>query len=112
VSATTLKALCLAGVALLVAAKAWAGLTGDLAATMAGAGDDPWGVVSLVMLYTGLVAFLIVLVRFEPDRRIALGVIALTPLIGNAALALWLAARGLERFRAPGRTAGQRPDQG
>jgi hypothetical protein len=97
----TLKALCLAGVALLVAAKAWAGLSGDLAATMASAGDDPWGIVSLIMLYSGLAAFLIVLIRFEPDRRVAFGVIALTPLVGNAALALWLAVRGFELLRRP-----------
>ncbi len=90
-----IKTLCLAGVALLAAAKGWAGLTGDLAATMAAAGQDPWGVVALIALYSGMAGALIVLFRIEPDRRIAFGVLAATPLVGNIALAGWLAWRGL-----------------
>jgi hypothetical protein len=89
------KTLCLIGIALLAAAKVWAGITGDLAATMAAAGKDPWGIVALVALYSGMIGFLIVLFRLEPDRRIALGVLAATPIVGNIALAAWLAFRGL-----------------
>jgi hypothetical protein len=94
-----LKTLCLIGIVLLAFAKLWAGITGDLAATMATAGDDPWGVVALIALYSGMAAFLIVLFKLEPDRRIALGVLAATPLIGNIALAGWLAFRGLDLIR-------------
>ena len=90
-----LKTFCLLGIALLAIVKIWAGLTGDLAATMADAGKDPWGIVALVALYSGMAAFLIVLFRLEPDRRIAFGVLAATPLVGNMALAGWLAFRGL-----------------
>lgn len=94
-----LKTLCLIGIVLLAAAKLWAGITGDLAATMAAAGDDPWGIVALVALYSGMAGFLIVLFRVEPDRRIAFGVLAATPLVGNIALAGWLAFRGLGLIR-------------
>lgn len=90
-----LKAPCLAGIAILAAAKLWAGITGDLAATIAAAGDEPWGIVALVALYAGMAAFLIVMFRLEPDRRIAFGVLAATPLVGNIALAGWLVFRGL-----------------
>lgn len=95
-----LRILCLLGAAILAGTKIWAGLTGDLAATMAAAGDDPWGVVALIALYAGLVAALLVMLRLEPNRRIALIVIAATPLVGNMALALWLAARGLDLVRS------------
>ena len=94
------KTLCLIGIALLAAAKLWAGITGDLAATMAAAGSDPWGIVALIALYSGMAAFMIVLFRLEPDRRIALGVLAATPLVGNMALAGWLAFRGLALMKA------------
>ncbi len=96
----TVKNLCLAGIVLLAVAKVWAGFTGDLAATMADAGKDPWGIVALVALYAGMAAFLIVLFRLEPDRRIAFGVLAATPLVGNIALAGWLAFRGLGLIRS------------
>jgi hypothetical protein len=96
---TGVRAACLVGASLLLVSKLWAGLTGDLAATMASAGDDPWGIVSLVMLYAGLAGFALVLWRLEPDRRIAALVLAMTPLIGNAAPALWLAWRGGAAFR-------------
>jgi hypothetical protein len=42
-----------------------------------------------------MAAFLIVVFRLEPDRRIAFGVLAATPLVGNIALAGWLVWRGL-----------------
>jgi hypothetical protein len=92
-------ALCLIGIAALALAKIWAGITGDLAATMAAVGNDPWGIVALIALYGGMAAFLIVLFRLEPDRRIAFGVLAATPLVGNIALAGWLAFRGLGLIR-------------
>lgn len=91
--------LCLAGIALLALAKIWAGITGDLAATMAAAGNDPWGIVALIALYSGMSAFMLIVFRVEPDKRIALGVLAATPLIGNIALAGWLVLRGLELIR-------------
>jgi hypothetical protein len=91
----SVRALCIAGIALLALAKVWAGITGDLAATMADAGKDPWGIVALIALYSGMAAFLIVVFRLEPDRRIAFGVLAATPLVGNIALAGWLVWRGL-----------------
>jgi hypothetical protein len=84
-----------AGAALLAATKLWAGVTGDLAATMATAGDDAWGVASLVMLYSGLAVMAGLVLTLEPRRPIALGVIVAMPLIGNMAPALWLAWRGL-----------------
>ncbi|MCX7323368.1 MAG: hypothetical protein NTZ14_02825 [Hyphomicrobiales bacterium] len=94
------RILCLLGASTLAATKIWAGLTGDLAATMAAAGADPWGVVALIALYAGLAAALLVMLRLEPDRRIALLVIVATPLVGNMAPALWLAFRGLDLIRS------------
>ncbi len=93
------KTLCLIGIALLAAAKVWAGMTGDLAATLAEAGNDPWGVVALIALYGGMAGVLMVIFRIEPDRRIALGVLAAAPLVGNIALAGWFAFRGLGLIR-------------
>lgn len=90
-----LRTTCLIGIALLAIVKVWAGITGDLAATMAEAGKDPWGIVALIALYSGMAAFVLVLFRLEPDRRIAFAVLAATPLVGNIALAGWLAFRGL-----------------
>ncbi|MCX7339702.1 MAG: hypothetical protein NT037_04130 [Hyphomicrobiales bacterium] len=95
-----LRTVCLGGIALLAAAKLWAGITGDLAATMAEAGKDPFGIVALIALYSGMAGFLIVMFRLEPDRRIAFGVLAATPLVGNMAPALWLALRGLDLIRS------------
>jgi uncharacterized protein (DUF983 family) len=92
------KTLSIAGIALLASAKLWAFLTGDLAATMAKAGDDPWGIVALIALYLGMFGFIIVMARFEPNRWITLAVIAATPLVGNMALAGWLAFRGQALF--------------
>lgn len=89
------RALCLCGAALLAAAKLWAGLTGDLAATLAKAGDDPWGIAWLVMLYGGLAALAGIVWRLETDRRIAALVIIGMPLVGSMAPALWLGVRGL-----------------
>ncbi len=84
----------LAGVALLIGAKLWAGATGDLAATVAAAGDDPWGVVALLQLCSGPLVLGWLLWRWEPDRRIATLVVLMMPAIGSAAPALWLALRG------------------
>ena len=94
------RTLCLVGMVLLAFVKVWAGMTGDLAATMANAGKDPWGIFALITLYSGMAAFLIILFRLEPDRRIAFGVLAATPLVGNIALAGWLAFRGLGLIRS------------
>jgi hypothetical protein len=95
--ATALTRLALAlGAALLAAAKLWAGVTGDLAATMAKAGDDPWGLVSLAVLYGGLIMTAGLIWLIEPRRGISLGVIAALPLVGNMAAALWLVWRGLD----------------
>jgi hypothetical protein len=83
------------GAALLAGAKLWAGLTGDLAATMATAGDDAWGIVSLVALYAGLAAMAGLVLMLEPRRGVAVGVILAMPLVGNLAPALWFVWRGL-----------------
>lgn len=91
-----LRALCIAGAFALAAAKLHAAVNGDLAATMADAGKDPWGVVALIALYLGMMGFIIVMLRLEQNRWVALGVIAATPLIGNMALAGWMAWRGLD----------------
>ncbi len=97
---TWARSLCLIGIVLLAIVKIWAGITGDLAATMADAGKDPWGIVALIALYSGMAAFMMVVFRLEPDRRIAFGVLAATPLVGNMALAGWLAFRGLALMKA------------
>jgi hypothetical protein len=94
-----LRAACVVGALALLASKLWAGATGDLAATMAGAGDNPWGIVALVQLYGGLAIAGALVWAFEPERRIAALVIALIPPIGAAAPALWLAWRGLALIR-------------
>jgi hypothetical protein len=94
-AALTRLALAL-GAALLAGAKLWAGLTGDLAATMAKAGDDAWGLASLAVLYSGLIVTAGLIWLLEPRRGISLGVIAALPLVGNMAAALWLVWRGLD----------------
>ncbi len=91
------------GALALAGAKLWAGVTGDLAATIAGAGDDPWGIVSLIMLYAGLAAMAGLVLLMEPSRRIAAGVILAMPLVGNLAPALWLAWRGPGWLRSTAR---------
>lgn len=93
-----LRIAALAGAALLAGVKLWAGVTGDLAATIAGAGDDPWGVVALIQLYTGLAALGLIVWWHEPDRRVALIVLAGMPLVGNISVALWLAWAGLAQL--------------
>lgn len=97
------RALCIAGAMLLAAVKLWAGATGDLAATMAKAGDDPWGIAALVMLYGGLAALAGIVWRLETDRRIAALVLIGMPLVGSMAPALWLAVRGLPLISPEGR---------
>jgi hypothetical protein len=97
--AGALRVAVLCGVAALAASKIHAGITTDLAATLATAGDNPWGLVGLGSLWLGFIAFGIVLWRFEPNRRIALTALALTPAFGNLVLAGWMAWRGLALLR-------------
>ncbi len=94
-----IRAACLLGAAALLATKLWAGLAGDLAATMAAAGSNPWDWPAVAQLYLGMAAFALVLWRLEPDRRIAAVALIALPFIGNAAFAIWLALRSATALR-------------
>jgi hypothetical protein len=60
---------------------------------------NPWGVVTLIDLYLGFFIVAIVIARFEPNRALAVAIIALTPILGNVVPLAWLVWRGLDLVR-------------
>ena len=85
---TPMRLVFLAAALLLGAAIVWAMATASLGASFAKIGNDPWGVVTLIDLYSAFLVSGFVIWRFEASKALAvtLGLGSLVPL-------LWLAFR-------------------
>jgi hypothetical protein len=90
-----LRAACLAAALALTAAIVWAFQTAVFSASFGAMIRDPWGVVTLIDLYGGFLFACIVMAHLEPDRRISIPAIALTPFLGNIVPLVWMGTRGL-----------------
>lgn len=90
---TPLRLLFLAAALTLGAAIIWAMATASFSASFAKIGNDPWGVVTLIDLYSAFLVSGLVIWRFEPSRALALVLIVLTLGLGSLVPLLWLAFR-------------------
>lgn len=98
------RLLAAAAALLLALAILWAAGEASIIDSVARISADPWGVVTLVDLYAGLLLFAIVVVVTEPSRPVAIAVVLLSPVLGNLVPAVWLIARLprlAARLRAP-----------
>ncbi|MFY8038871.1 MAG: hypothetical protein ACOVN4_04300 [Bosea sp. (in: a-proteobacteria)] len=93
-----LKLICALGFALLAGSIIWAFGRAPFWPAVAEITANPWGVVTLIDLYLGFLIFGIVLWRFEPQRALAIGLIAAMPILGNVVPLAWLVWRGLDRL--------------
>jgi hypothetical protein len=91
-----LKIICALGFALLTGSIIWAFGRAPFWPAVSEIVANPWGVVTLVDLYLGFLIFGIVIARFEPNRGLAVGMIAAMPFLGNVVPLAWLAWRGLD----------------
>ncbi|WP_235981586.1 hypothetical protein [Methylobrevis albus] len=62
-------------------------------ASFAEVAANPWGFVGLLDLYLGFVVFAVLLVLFEPNRGLAIGLVVATFVLGNLVSLVWLAWR-------------------
>ena len=90
-----LKIICALGFALLAGSILWAFSAAPFWPSVAIITANPWGVVTLIDLYLGFFIFAIIIWRFEPSRPLAIGMIALMPILGNVVPLAWLVWRGL-----------------
>lgn len=88
--------------AVLAAAILWASGEASIVDSFAAVAADPWGLVALIDLYAGFAIMLVVIGLLEPDRRVTLAAVVLTPVLGNLVPAAWLLAR-LPMLTAMGR---------
>ncbi len=93
-----LSAVLLLAAAILLAAIVWASGAASLSESFSKMIADPWGVVTLIDLYGGLLAAAAIILLVEPDRRIAIPAAIALPFLGNLVLLVWLAVRGLPRL--------------
>jgi hypothetical protein len=91
-----LKIICALGFLLLSGSILWAFGAAPFWPSVAAITANPWGVVTLIDLYLGFLIFSIVIARFEPNRGLAVGMIAAIPFLGNVVPLAWLAWRGLD----------------
>jgi hypothetical protein len=91
-----LKIICALGSAILTGSIIWAFGRAPFWPAVSEIVANPWGVVTLVDLYLGFLIFSIVIARFEPNRGLAIGMIAAIPFLGNVVPLAWLALRGLD----------------
>jgi Protein of unknown function (DUF1475) len=54
---------------------------------------DPWGIVTLIDLYSGFLAISVVIAIAEPRRAVTASVIMLTPFLGSVVPLAWLIIR-------------------
>lgn len=94
-----LRIACLLGFATLTGAILWAFTAAPFWPSVAEITRNPWGIVTLVDLYLGFFIFAIVIARYEPNRPVAVGLIAAMPFLGNVVPLAWLAWRGLDLLR-------------
>ncbi len=94
-----LKIACALGFALLSGSIIWAFGAAPFWPAVSQIVANPWGVVTLIDLYLGFFIFAIVIARFEPNRGVAVALIAAMPVLGNVVALAWLVWRGLDQMR-------------
>jgi hypothetical protein len=90
---TPLRLVFLAAALILGAAIVWAMATASFSASFAKIANDPWGVVTLIDLYSAFLVTGLLIWRFEASRPLALALIVLTLVLGSLVPLLWLAFR-------------------
>ena len=86
-----LFAICLA--VALTGAIVWAFTAADFWVSFNQILADPWGVVTLVDLYTGFALMSVIIVLVERARPLAFVLVLLTLVLGNVVTAVWFAWR-------------------
>jgi hypothetical protein len=76
----------------------WAFATASFSASFAKITNDPWGVVTLIDLYSAFLVSGVLIWRFEPSRPLAVALIILMLGLGSLVPLFWLALRGAERL--------------
>jgi hypothetical protein len=76
----------------------WAMMVGNFGAAGTWLTSDPWGIVTLVDLYTGLAITALVIASFERNWTAALWIIPL-PFLGNVWTVIWVVLRLPELVR-------------
>jgi hypothetical protein len=97
---TLIRAILLAAAAALLCAILWAATKANLWTSFGSIIADPWGIVTLVDLYSGFLFAAVLIWLTEPRRSLAIGLVALTLVLGNIITLAWLALRGLPRILA------------
>lgn len=92
------RALALFFAALLAFAIVWAMGEKAIGESFSAMIRDPWGVVTLIDLYSGFIAFALVMAFFEKPW-VAIVLFALLCVLGNVVSLGWLAFRGLGLIR-------------
>jgi hypothetical protein len=96
---TPIRLILIAVALVLSASIVWASLNAPLFASFGIITANPWGVVTLIDLYSGFLVASVVIWVLEPSRPLALALILLTLVLGNVVTLVWLAWRGLNRLR-------------
>jgi hypothetical protein len=89
-----LRSLLVLAALVLVAAIVWAAFSAPFWASFAYITANPWGVVTLVDLYSGFLAASLVIWVVEPQKPVALALILLMLALGNIVTLVWVAWRG------------------
>ncbi len=98
-----LRVLCAIGFVILAGSIVWAFTAAPFWESVDLVVSNPWGVVMLIDLYLGFFIFAVVIARFEPNRGLAVALIAAMPFLGNVVPLGWLAWRGLSLIKPAGR---------
>ena len=94
---TALRFALLACAILLAATIIWAAFHAPFWASFGHITANPWGVVTLVDLYSGFLVSCVMLWLLEPRKGLAAALMTLA--LGNIVTLLWLPMRGLGFFR-------------
>lgn len=97
---TLIRLVLISAAIFLTATIIWAGLNAPFWASFSHITANPWGVVTLVDLYSGFLLASVVVWLIEPRKGLAAGIVLLTLVLGNIVTLLWLALRGLALIRA------------
>lgn len=92
---TMLRLALLACALVLAATIIWAGFHAPFWASFGHITANPWGVVTLVDLYSGFLVACVMLWLLEPRKGLAAALVLLTLVLGNIVTLLWLAWRGM-----------------
>ena len=77
----------------------WAAFNAPFWASFGYITANPWGVVTLVDLYSGFLVASILIWLIEPRKELAASVVIFTLVLGNIITLIWLAWRGIAFFR-------------